>query len=213
MKPVACRSLFSLDKRGAVLILTPFSPPGGALVLIRVEDIKEDGLRLDVVEEVASFPVLQGMVDRGECEFVQPVTVRLRVFSVSGLIEIEGDVSTAVKLSCGRCLEDFETAVESDVALTFVRELPEVEDLTGEEGAEISAEEMGLILLDGEEIDLRETVEEQVVLSLPIQPLCRRTCKGLCSQCGADLNAETCGCGSANVNLKFAALKDFKVKK
>ncbi len=182
-------------------------------MLIRVEDIKEEGLRLDVVEEVEAFPVLREMAGRGEVEFLQPVSVRLRAFSVSGLIEIEGEVSTVARLSCGRCLDDYETAVESEFSLTFAKELPEVEDLAGEEGTEITAEEMGLILLEGEEIDLRESVVEQVVLALPLQPLCRRACKGLCSQCGADLNKEACGCGSANVNIKFAALKDFKVKK
>jgi uncharacterized protein len=50
-------------------------------------------------------------------------------------------------------------------------------------------------------------------MGLPLQPLCRRECKGLCPQCGANLNEGECGCGSPDFSIKFATLKGFKVDK
>ncbi|WP_432821301.1 YceD family protein [Trichloromonas sp.] len=179
---------------------------------IRIADIKDNGLSLDLVEGVESFPVLQELQGKGECLFTQPVTVNLRAFVVSGMVEISGHVATAAEIACSRCLKPAEVAVDSRFDLTYTRELPEVED-EGEDGSEITAEDMGLILFDGDEIDLLDAIQEQVVLALPFNPLCSRNCRGLCPQCGADLNEQACSCGPQDYNIKFSALKNFKVDK
>ena len=64
----------------------------------------------------------------------------------------------------------------------------------------------------GDEIDLTHDLEEQVAMSLPLKPLCAEQCKGLCAECGADLNMSSCACSEKAFNFKFSALKDFKVK-
>jgi uncharacterized protein len=65
----------------------------------------------------------------------------------------------------------------------------------------------------GDEIDLTHEIEEQVAMDIPFKPLCGEECKGLCPVCGTDLNAADCGCSKEPVNLKFSALKDFKVSR
>jgi uncharacterized protein len=179
---------------------------------IRIDDIKDEGLTLDFAEEATAFPELAEVSAAGDCEFTAPVKTRLRAFQVRGMVEVEGQVETTLRQSCSRCLEEYEETLSAPFALTYTRELPEVEEDSGDE-VEISAEEMGLILFEGEEIDLREAVQEQVIMGLPLQPLCRRECKGLCPQCGANLNEGECGCGSPDFSIKFAALKGFKVDK
>lgn len=179
---------------------------------IRIDDIKDEGLTLEFAEEPAAFPELAEISSAGDCEFTAPLKTRLRVFRVRGMIEVEGEVETTLRQSCSRCLEEYEEALTASFALTYTREIPEVTDDSGDE-VEISAEEMGLIHFEGEEIDLRGAVQEQVVMALPLRPLCRQECKGLCPQCGANLNEEDCGCGSPDFNIKFAALKGFKVDK
>ena len=69
---------------------------------------------------------------------------------------------------------------------------------------ELGAEEIGLILFHGEEIDLRDAVQEDVLMAVPMKTLCRPECKGLCPQCGADLNQGDCGCERKIINPKFA---------
>jgi uncharacterized protein len=59
----------------------------------------------------------------------------------------------------------------------------------------------------GDELDLTEVTKEQVLLGLPMKPLCSESCKGLCPACGADLNLGPCGCGGKAVDQRFQALE------
>ncbi|BCR04752.1 hypothetical protein DESUT3_18210 [Desulfuromonas versatilis] len=182
-------------------------------MLIHVDDIKEKGLQLEAVEEVEGYPGLQRLVESGELVPIGPVVTAVQAFRVGGMIEVDGQVQAGVRLGCGRCLQEFDLPLRNEFHLTFVRELPEVAGEAGEDGAELSAEDMGLILFEGDELELREAIEEQVLMALPLRPLCSEQCKGLCPQCGIDLNQGQCNCPGQDFNLKFAALRDFKVKK
>ena len=204
----------SLDNRGVVFILAAFGRPRGRQsLLIRIEEIKDEGLDLESEEAPEDFPSLAEVVEAGECVFVAPLQTRLRVVRVGEMVEVEGTVESRIRHSCSRCLMEFEEPLASRFALTYAREMPEVmEDASGEE-VELSAEEMGLILFHGEEVDLGEAIAEQVVMALPMRPLCREECRGLCPQCGANLNEVDCGCERPVFNAKFAALKDIKLEK
>ncbi len=179
---------------------------------IRLDDIKDEGLQLEGSEEFASYPILTEMVEAGEVRFVSPVKTELRLYRVDRMIEVEGRVETVVELTCSRCLADFEVPLAARFALTYTDRLPDIESEDGEE-VEVGADEMGLILFEGEEIDLREGIQEQVVMAVPYRPLCRKDCKGLCPECGGDRNSRQCDCESSDFSLKFAALKNFKVDK
>ncbi len=182
-------------------------------MLISVDEVKEAGLLLEYEEPLTAFPVLVEIAESGSCQFVGPVTVQIKVFLVHDMVEVEGQATARATFTCSRCLKEFELSVSSDFALTYCRELPQIEVDDHEEGAELSAEDMGLILFDGQEIDLSEGIQEQLVMALPRRPVCDEKCKGLCPQCGVDLNVASCDCCPQDVNLKMAALKDFKVKK
>ncbi len=180
---------------------------------LSVHDIRDAGLALEFVESAASFPVLAELQERRECRFPDPLRVTLRIQPAGGLFELSGRIETRVETPCSRCLKPTLASLDVSFDLAYVRELPVIEGEEGEDGREISAEEMGLVLLQGDEIDLREAVQEQVVLAFPFRPLCAPGCRGLCPQCGANLNEETCRCAPADFNLKFAALKDLKIDK
>jgi len=182
-------------------------------LLIRIDEIKDDGLVLAREESSDVFPALAQIVASGECVFAAPLDISLKAYRVGEMVEVEGTVQTRVKLSCGRCLVEYEEPLVSRFALTFARELPEIGDESEEEEVELSAEEMGLILFSGDEIDLAEALAEQVIMALPMRPLCQPGCRGLCPQCGANLNEVDCGCVPPVFNPKFAALKDLKPEK
>jgi uncharacterized protein len=130
------------------------------------------------------------------------------------MVEIEGSISTAVRLSCGRCLQSFETPVESSFALTYKQKEPDTDESgSSQEELELTAEDMGLIYYQGEEINLQNEIQEQVVMAFPLRTLCKQDCKGLCPQCGADLNNEVCDCDRSPPAGKFAALKNLKLEK
>ncbi len=67
-------------------------------------------------------------------------------------------------------------------------------------------------LFDGKVINLQPIVREQVLLSLPMNAVCKEDCRGLCTKCGQNLNEKECGCDTSFVDPRLAVLKDIKVK-
>jgi len=64
----------------------------------------------------------------------------------------------------------------------------------------------------GEGLLLEEAVREQVLLALPLKMICREDCKGLCPQCGQNLNEGPCSCTAPNHDLRWSALKEIRDK-
>jgi len=181
---------------------------------IRIEELKEGKLNLEFEEAPESFPVLKEMVDNGACKFLTPLKAALRAQQIGAIVELEGNISTAVRLDCGRCLQSFETPLESNFALAYSQNEPAPEQSSSShEELELTAEDMGLIYYQGEEINLKNEIQEQVVLAFPLRAICKPDCRGLCPQCGADLNIEKCKCDRLPSEGKFDALKKLDLKK
>jgi uncharacterized protein len=124
---------------------------------------------------------------------------------------VSGTVRAGVRFSCSRCLKNFETVLSENFSVTFHQErLPSDRDSEPLE-KELTADDVGLIHFRGETIDLHESVQEQIVMMLPQRPLCNESCKGLCAQCGADLNQGDCGCREPVFDDRLSILKNFKV--
>ena len=180
---------------------------------IHIEQIKEEGLVFEFEKSAAAFPVLAEMVDHGECEFSAPIGTILRVQRIGDMVEIDGDIETSVRLPCSRCLQPFETHLKSHFALTCLhRATDDIEDSEPQE-VELSAENMGIVYYQGEKINLKDTIQEQVVMAFPFRALCRQDCRGLCPKCGADLNEDLCDCDRRSSPGKFAVLKNLKLEK
>ena len=180
---------------------------------ILIEQIGEEGLFFEFEKSVETFPVLAEMVANDECEFPVPIRTALRAFRMGDMIEIDGDIETSVRLPCSRCLQPFETPLKSRFALTYMRRVPDVREDTEAREVELSAEDMGIVYFQGEKIDLKDPIQEQVVMEYPLRGLCKPGCKGLCPKCGADLNEDLCDCDRRSPPGKFAVLKNLKLDK
>jgi uncharacterized protein len=180
---------------------------------ILIEKIGEEGLVFEFEKSVETFPVLAEMVANDECEFPIPIRSVLRVFRVGDMIEIDGDIETSVRLPCSRCLRPFETPLKSRFALTYMRRATDVMEDTEAREVELNAEDMGIVYFQGEKINLKDTIQEQVVMEFPLRALCKQECMGLCPTCGADLNEEPCDCDRRSSPGKFAVLKNLKLEK
>jgi uncharacterized protein len=182
-----------------------------AIMRIHTEGLKESSLALEFDQKAEVFPVLQELIRRRECDFTAPIRVRLKAARIGEMVEVEGTLETTLRLTCGRCLTEFTGPLATDFTITYAQEvhgLP-ADDAPAEGRAE--AEEAGLIGFRGEEIDLTEGIQEQVVLCLPMRPLCREDCKGLCAACGTDLNAGECNCRRQPQAGPFAALRHLRL--
>ncbi len=179
------------------------------MLTVQFDQIKSKGLLLEGTIPPDRFPQLQELGEKGELLFPEPLSYRLDVSRIADIAEIDGRIEGVVELACGRCLEPYRMPFSSRFALAFTRQLPVFSEEDGVE-VELSADELGLILFAGDEFSLVEPLQEQVLMALPIQPLCRKSCKGLCGHCGANLNDADCCCEEPVFDTRFAALKGFK---
>lgn len=177
---------------------------------IDIRNITDQGRSLAFEVAAGAFPVLKEMMDHGECRFSDPISVQVHAAPEKEMIRVKGEMVVNVALPCSRCLEFFEQKFSRRFTLRFSHEIPSDLVPAGAEEIELSAEQMDLMFFDGETIDLREAVQEQVVLTLPFKPLCREDCKGLCPHCGADLNSAACECKENTADNPFAILTNKK---
>jgi uncharacterized protein len=139
---------------------------------------------------------------------VAPISLAFDIFKDKLQFRLAGRVQTSLELPCGRCLEPFSTLVDQTFDLRY---RPHAEN-TGEGEREIEEDDLTTAFYDNDEIDLGHLMREQFLLSLPMKPLCRDDCKGLCVVCGANLNQETCGCKREWEDPRLAVLKKLKAE-
>ena len=97
--------------------------------------------------------------------------------------------------------------------MAFARSDSDTTDEGDDEDKELTAEEIGMTYFHGEEIDLKNALQQQLIMSLSQRPLCKEACKGLCQKCGANLNEGDCRCTKDQINDRFEILKGLKLEK
>jgi len=121
----------------------------------------------------------------------------------TGRYRVAGRLTGELELACSRCLEPFRLPVATEFDLRYV---PRVEN-AGDGEREVEEDDLSTAFYDGDEIDLSQLITEQFQLALPMKPLCRDDCKGLCPHCGTNLNTGTCECDQKWEDPRLAALK------
>jgi uncharacterized protein len=178
---------------------------------IQIQHISSQGMELVYEEPAAGFASVKELMDSAECGFVTPVAIKMQVTLMPDFIRVKGRLSTTARLACVRCLEDFDQPLDSSFTLDYSKEIPS--DLHGDDkaGVELTAQQIGMIHYTGDEIDFKDAIQEQIILAVPYQPLCHDGCKGLCPQCGLNLNTGGCQCGDKAPSGPFDILKDLKL--
>ena len=134
---------------------------------------------------------------------VSPVVLEFEIQKDKETFRLVGEARTELELECGRCLEPFRLPVQSAFD---VRYLP-ASEISSEEEREVQDEDLETSYYRDDQIDLNELLREQFYLALPMKPLCLEECRGLCAQCGTNLNAGACECGPAWQDPRLAPLK------
>jgi len=124
-----------------------------------------------------------------------PLDLRLRLEAVMEGVLVSATVSAPLAGECGRCLEPVTSTIEVDLQELYA--YPESDATEDEAGR-----------LDGDFLDLEPALRDAVVLALPLTPLCREDCGGLCVVCGARRDDVDCGHDEAPVDPRWAALND-----
>ncbi len=107
---------------------------------------------------------------------------------------------------CSRCLEPFVNVVEADFSEAFT-----VLKYYSEENRDyLASETANDLTVTGDYLYLDEYIRQQIILAQELSPVCKTDCKGLCPECGADLNKAPCSCSSDNkiIDVRLLKLKD-----
>jgi len=134
---------------------------------------------------------------------VAPVHLDFELHKDKDKFRLVGTAQTELELLCSRCLEPFRMPVDSSFDLRF---LPATE-MAADDEREVQEEDLETSYYRDDQIDLNELLREQFYLALPMKPLCREDCKGLCAQCGTNLNTGTCACAARWEDPRLAPLK------
>jgi len=137
-----------------------------------------------------------------------PIRAHFEIERLGNEIRVHGSVRTSVRLECSRCLTPFAQELEGEVDAMFA---PPSADDEGEHQHELAPDELEVQPLVQGGADLRGVIAEQIHLALPLKPLCRENCAGLCPHCGRDAAAGPCGCAPAGGDPRWEALKKLTV--
>jgi uncharacterized protein len=178
---------------------------------IETHHIPSQGVNLTFEEPAVRFESLKKLMDTSVCDFITPIRVDINVMPMRDFIRVKGAFDTMVRQACGRCLGEFNKELISRFKLNYSKQIPEDLHKKEKEGIELTAQQIGIIFYQGDEIDFSDAIQEQVVLALPLNPLCSDDCNGLCSQCGQDLNKGKCHCSVERDDGPFSVLKNLKL--
>lgn len=114
-------------------------------------------------------------------------------------VTVLGNLSFSIEAPCSRCLETVKLDLRPDIRLMLspADKVIDVDDIDHE-------------TYRGDEVDLDDYLRGQIAISLPVKVICSEDCKGLCPNCGTNLNRETCDCEKEWEDPRFAALKKLK---
>ena len=166
-------------------------------MLIRVSDIQDDGLTVD-------DPTALGAPYSDPAWRLEGVRLHLECDQADVLVT--GEIRATVPQICGRCLEPFPAAVRAAVD---VRVVPR--PTTGD-SVELAADDLDVDFYEKDELNLATLVETETALALPMKPLCREGCLGLCPVCGGNRNQVACACRPAP-DPRLAALGDLAARR
>lgn len=172
---------------------------------ILIEKIGDEGLDVD---EALPRPWLVDLLGKGT--IYQPAKdgrVNAHLSRVDDVVHVHGYASLDMVSPCSRCLASVAVSMKTPLEVTLV---PREKEPKAKSDGEIAEDDIGISLYDDHEIDLGRVVHDEVILELPMVPLCSENCAGLCASCGKNLNEGACSCAPA-VDMRWGALQRIKI--
>ncbi|MBN2283631.1 MAG: DUF177 domain-containing protein [Deltaproteobacteria bacterium] len=144
---------------------------------------------------------------------VKEIHVDCRAVKTLKNVVVEGTITADMEFECCRCLKRFDDVERLRFKYVLVPAESTEDGHETEAEKELTADDLDFGVYRDETIDLSDLVAEQIILNVPVKPLCMESCRGICPRCGVNLNEKECTCERTDETSPFAVLKDFQVKK
>lgn len=160
-------------------------------MIIRVSELEDEGLTVDDPAAIgAPYADPSWRLDR----------VRLAVQPDGADVLVRGRLAATVPQLCSRCLDTFRATVNADVDVRLVPRPATAESV------ELASEDLDVDFYTDDQLDLSAVIETETTLALPMKPLCREDCRGLCPVCGGNRNSAPCACRERPADPRLAVL-------
>jgi uncharacterized protein len=177
-------------------------------MILDVRQLKEiEEFRVDIESQQYDLPSDIG-------RFVAPIHLDARVRKVKEEITIEGRISATIEMICSRCLKPHNESIDDTFEVVYC---PQSENEKQMDEIELDETDLNVSYYEGDSISLSKLVRDQLLVLLPVKPLCKSDCAGLCPSCGKDLNDGPCTCSTDTIDPRLAVLgqlleKDMSMK-
>jgi uncharacterized protein len=170
-------------------------------------------MKLDLNEVVShlgkhvSYEINEPPIEDAESglKCVEPIVGKATFSNTGRHVVVRGEFRTTVEIECARCLGSYRVPIQSPIEESF--QIPgHIPDMAEEQEEEQIEDEESELLFQENMLDLTELLRQNILLALPIKPICSDECKGLCPTCGRNLNEGPCGCPQDTSGSAFAGL-------
>jgi len=167
-------------------------------MMLNLRALKEFPARLTLEDDAAGLDIeIKGVIVSGKARAELNVLQSSNVYYCTGLAVCSAD------LECSRCIEPYRVTLQGQVEFS----IQEVADVRNVRQDEFPDSEL-VVGQNAGQVDITGPVREAIVLELPLKPLCRETCRGLCPLCGTNLNEHQCGCKVETTDPRWNGLRD-----
>lgn len=176
-------------------------PDSETLMLLDLSQMREARERIDRTYQPAMFEPEEDIY-----RIVEPVHLVFEILKRGHEFRLVGRVASTLELACSRCLELFRLPVDEAFDLMY---LPQSENV-GEGEIEVDEASLTAAFYRDDLIDLGGLMREQFYLALPLKPLCKPSCSGLCPVCGVNRNTGSCTCTASWTDSRWEGLRLFR---
>jgi len=167
-------------------------------MILDITALTELPLRLDLTEDAARLEKL----DNGVL-LIGRVHADLNVMQGDQIYYCNGQSRCDADMICSRCAEPYRTTIQGEIDFS-IREVADGR----EQDMDVVIENELLVPANAKQVDITAPIRESLVLAVPLKPLCREDCRGVCPVCGANRNEKTCECKVDKTDSRWDGLRD-----
>lgn len=162
-------------------------------MIVRISEIPDEGLHIASPSEVGPVFAEEGWTLDALSLFIE---------RRSGEVTVSGSYRATARHACSRCLEPLVTELGPEVDLHLFPA-----PASRHEEVELGPDDLEVDFYQGDTLDVARLLRSETLLALPMKPLCRADCRGLCPICGGNRNVTACACEARAVDPRLAPLE------